>query len=298
MIKDLLDQISKEKLAHRVSFHFMGEPTIHKHFDSAVKYADNLGLEIDLATNASNLNNERIEKLLLIKNVDIKISLRTLDEKVFSEHSCNMNFKQYLANIKNLIIKNIQNNSPAKITLKVFKRTFYSRIFTRRLKYSKYIKLKHLENLVKEISDELNIPTSFQAKNSFFSINERTEIFKNTFIRYDMLSIWDSEELKSNKYYNAIIGNCDGLRNHFVVLCNGDVIPCCRDYDGTIVLGNVTNQSLRDILLGDKAKYIRSSLDKYRLPTTYCKRCKGGPTILTSLINQIGSLYIYRERKK
>ncbi|KXB03845.1 hypothetical protein AKJ45_00290 [candidate division MSBL1 archaeon SCGC-AAA261F19] len=41
------------------------------------------------------------------------------------------------------------------------------------------------------------------------------------------------------------------------VLWNGDVTPCCRDYDAKCVLGNIQNKNLLDMWRGEQMNCLR-----------------------------------------
>lgn len=294
MIEKILTEIAGKKLAKKAAFHVLGEPTLHKDFDYACRLAHDLGLQIDLITNGSILTEERIEKLISLPVEEIKISLRTVNDMTFAQHHSRLTFEQYIENIKRLIYKNIEKGARTKITLKAFKSTFFSKLFSKKYGYQRYIDYDFIANLVEQIRMYLNIKNPAGIKKNFYTVKDVTEIAPNTFLSYETIGVWDSDMVNSSSYHNAIIGNCDGLKTHFAILCNGDVVPCCRDYNGSIKLGNVNDTTLIQILSGQPALSIRSALDRNRLPTKYCKRCKGGPTILTSIINQLGSLLVYK----
>jgi radical SAM protein with 4Fe4S-binding SPASM domain len=54
-----------------------------------------------------------------------------------------------------------------------------------------------------------------------------------------------------------------------VVLWDGRVVPCCHDYDGHVVLGDLTRQTLVDIWAGPAADRFRRRNEDYQL----CQRC-------------------------
>ena len=58
------------------------------------------------------------------------------------------------------------------------------------------------------------------------------------------------------------------------VIWNGDVVPCCYDYDAKIVLGNMGEQSLSDIWNGEKLQSIRSEFMANRVTNPLCKKCE------------------------
>ena len=45
-----------------------------------------------------------------------------------------------------------------------------------------------------------------------------------------------------------------GLRSHIGILVNGDNVPCCLDYNGTITLGNILKDKIDDIRKGTSAE--------------------------------------------
>lgn len=66
---------------------------------------------------------------------------------------------------------------------------------------------------------------------------------------------------------------CYGLRDHCGILCDGTVVPCCLDSEGTIALGNVFTQSLSEILSSPRAKAIFEGFSCRRAVEDICKRC-------------------------
>ena len=66
---------------------------------------------------------------------------------------------------------------------------------------------------------------------------------------------------------------CYGLRDHFGVLCDGTVVPCCLDSDGVIALGNLFETPLREILQSERACAIRNGFSERRASEDLCRRC-------------------------
>ncbi len=66
---------------------------------------------------------------------------------------------------------------------------------------------------------------------------------------------------------------CHGMRDHFGILCDGTVVPCCLDSEGRLALGNVFRESLRAIISSDRAREIKAALQARRAPTELCRRC-------------------------
>jgi len=62
------------------------------------------------------------------------------------------------------------------------------------------------------------------------------------------------------------------------VLWNGDVVLCCYDYDGFNVVGNLREQTLKEIWHGEKINQIREIFEQRRTDTLpFCSGCLRGP---------------------
>lgn len=66
---------------------------------------------------------------------------------------------------------------------------------------------------------------------------------------------------------------CYGLRDHFGILSDGTVVPCCLDSDGVIALGNVFSQSLEEILTSQRARAMVEGFSCRKATEELCRRC-------------------------
>lgn len=66
---------------------------------------------------------------------------------------------------------------------------------------------------------------------------------------------------------------CYGMRDHFGILCDGTVVPCCLDSEGVIALGNVFTEDLSAILLSSRATAIAKGFDRHTASEDLCRRC-------------------------
>ena len=66
---------------------------------------------------------------------------------------------------------------------------------------------------------------------------------------------------------------CYGLGDHFGILCDGRVIPCCLDREGEITLGNIFETPIREILSSDRALAIRAGFDRRIAVEELCQKC-------------------------
>ena len=66
---------------------------------------------------------------------------------------------------------------------------------------------------------------------------------------------------------------CHGLRDHFGILCDGTVVPCCLDSDGMIALGNVFQEELSQILNTPRAVAMVEGFSRRCATEDLCRRC-------------------------
>ena len=66
---------------------------------------------------------------------------------------------------------------------------------------------------------------------------------------------------------------CHGMQDHFGILSDGTVVPCCLDSDGIIALGNVFREELSDILTSPRAKAILEGFRQRKACEDLCRRC-------------------------
>ncbi len=66
---------------------------------------------------------------------------------------------------------------------------------------------------------------------------------------------------------------CYGLKDHFAVLCDGSVVPCCLDREGEITLGNIFRQSPEEILSSERAGKMQQGFMCRKATEELCRKC-------------------------
>lgn len=66
---------------------------------------------------------------------------------------------------------------------------------------------------------------------------------------------------------------CLAPYKYITILTNGDVVPCCIDYEGKKVMGNITSQSLSDIWNSEKYFNFRKDALSLNKKNELCKKC-------------------------
>ncbi len=66
---------------------------------------------------------------------------------------------------------------------------------------------------------------------------------------------------------------CHGMQDHFGILADGSVVPCCLDSEGVITLGNIYEMPLTDILASPRAQAMVKGFRCRRATEELCRRC-------------------------
>ena len=75
----------------------------------------------------------------------------------------------------------------------------------------------------------------------------------------------------SNIYSNN--GFCYALKGHIGILANGDIVPCCMDVNGAMILGNINLDSIQKALSSPRAKNMILGFKNNILLEESCKKC-------------------------
>ena len=66
---------------------------------------------------------------------------------------------------------------------------------------------------------------------------------------------------------------CHGLGDHFGILVDGRVVPCCLDREAAIELGNVYTTDIGAILMSERAERMREGFKCKRASEELCRKC-------------------------
>lgn len=94
-------------------------------------------------------------------------------------------------------------------------------------------------------------------------------IADKTFLEFGEKFDWPDREAEAGDGRIA----CYGMRDHFGILVDGTVVPCCLDSEGDIALGNVFAQELSDILASERATAIKEGFQNRKATEDLCRRC-------------------------
>lgn len=253
--KTILEKINN--YTDLIALHVKGEPLLHPDLKEILNLIDEYGLKANITTNAT----------ILKKKMDIILNSKSIRQINISLHSAeqnNLSKEQYLKDIFECV-----DNIKAKTNI----------IISYRLWNLKDIKKNKInENILEELGNKYEFNDIIEKA----KVQDFLELEKNIFLNQDIEFKWpnlQADIISKN-------GKCYGLRNQLAILVNGDVVPCCLDGNGDIVLGNIFNNNLDEILNTSRACNIKEGFEKHELREDLCMRCGFANTKFKKLFNK------------
>lgn len=237
---------------YNLNLYFQGEPMLHPLFSTFLYSCKDIHTVV--STNGHYLSEENADMIVRSGLNRLIISIDGLDQKTYSTYRVGGNLSKVLEGLKNV--------SRAKV----------------RLKSSMEIEIQFLVNCFNEaqIPAVKKLAETVKAKLSLKSmqiINSR-EILTwipsvKRFSRYET----DNGRFRIKSAFN---NRCARLWFNPVITWDGKVVPCCFDKDAEYVMGDLNNDSFRDIWDGPKYRIFRKSILTGRHMIDMCRNCTSG----------------------
>ncbi len=218
-------------------FHLMGEPLTHPQLPQLISMAKEQGFQPSITTNGTMLH-KRGNELIQAGAYKVNISVHSFEEG--SEVDCHayinqcMEFADAASATGVLVVLRLWNNG--------------------------YDNGRN-EDIVRLLHERFGDDWKYG--------NRGITIRKNLFLEYGERFAWP--DLEAEDYGEHIF--CYGLKDHFGILCDGTVVPCCLDRDGTIALGNIFETDIQTILSTERAANIAKGFRNRKACEALCRKC-------------------------
>lgn len=220
-----------------IYYHLMGEPLTHPQLPDFINMATEKGFRSVITTNGTLLA-KRGDELIAAGLHKVSVSLHSFEKDDAEAQG------QYLLNCASFAKKAAENGILVSFRL-----------------WNQGVDGGNNDRTLCVLRRE--IPGDWQKNSRGYRIRDRI------FLEYgDRFSWPDAEaaDLGQSVY-------CYGLKDHFGILCDGTVVPCCLDSDGTIPLGNVFTQDLSEILSSPRAEAMKNGFACRKASEELCRRC-------------------------
>jgi len=242
-------------------FYFQGEPYLNTDFLDMVKYASKKGIYTATSTNAHYLTDEAARKTIESGLDRLIISIDGTTQDVYQQYRVGGHLDKVLEGAKNIVKwkKELKSKTPF---------VFFQFLVVKPNEHQ----VEDIKKLAKEIGvDEVRFKTA-QVYN--FENDPNQLIPENdSYSRYKKTS--DGKYAAKNKLAN----HCWKLWHANVITWDGLVVPCCFDKDAMHQLGNLKNESFKNIWHNSNYKQFRSELMKSRKNIDICSNCSEGVSV-------------------
>ena len=234
LFKRIIDQLSG--YSYEIYLYMSGEPMLHPRIIDMVNYIKSKGLFVNISTNGTKLNDSLSEKLIKTKLDKITFSLDTFDKATYESNRIGADHDNVVKTIINFL---------------KLKKRYRSKTDT----------AIRLNELYKKSSRKAR-----SMEKMFVKLGGKV----NTHHTHDWCGKIELPLKHSRRNYFHCFHSYAGLS----IRWNGDVVPCCRDFFGEYVLGNVNHSSIKHIWNNDRSRMLRRKLIQQRYQEiTLCRNC-------------------------
>ena len=224
-------------LTQYLYFHIMGEPTLHPLLPDFIRHASAEGFKVAITTNGSLLES-RGDALIEAGVYKVNVSVHSFEDGTTEDYlryinSC-YDFADKASRAGVLTILRLWNKGGD----------------------------EHLNARTEELLHE-HFPEDWVYGKRGVRLHDKLHL------EYGERFEWP--DLSAADYGDEVF--CYGLKDHFGVLCDGTVVPCCLDHEGDIALGNIFKMSLEEILESERARALREGFSRRRPTEELCRRC-------------------------
>ena len=252
--KIIIDKIYKH--TNTLMYYFMGEPFLNKEWVKQIKYAKSKG--IPFITTCTNGDVDGIPEGIIESGIDfVSFQIGGMTQKTHEIYRVNTD----LGNIKRNILRTLE-----------LKRKYNSKVHIE----VGFIVMKHNEHEINAFIDWCKTigVDSYNIIAPCVRNIEQGRVFlpnNRSYWIYD----YDSFEQGKLCRINSPKNDCPWIYYSFVVLVNGDVIPCCHDPQGNYVMGNLIRENLEDIWNNPKFVEFRKKIHTNQKNIEMCRLCSG-----------------------
>lgn len=242
-------------------FYFQGEPYLNKNFLEMVQYASSKKIYTATSTNAHYLTDTVARKTVESGLDRLIISIDGTTQDVYQQYRVGGNLNKVIEGAKNIVKwkKELRSKTPF---------VFFQFLVVKPNEHQ----IEEIKQLAKSIGvDEVRFKTAqvYDYENDPNQLIPATEKYS----RYKKNK--KGETIPKNKLAN----HCWKLWQANVITWDGLVVPCCFDKDAMHQLGDLKNQSFREVWQNDQYKQFRATLMTSRKNIDICSNCSEGVSV-------------------
>jgi radical SAM protein with 4Fe4S-binding SPASM domain len=253
-----IDEISNELMY--LIFYFQGEPYLNPNFLDMVKYASDKKIYTATSTNAHYLNDENSKRTIESGLDRLIISIDGTTQEVYEQYRIGGKLEKVLAGARNIVKWKKELNSKTPYI-------FFQFLVVKPNEHQ----MEDVKKLAKEIGvDDVRFKTA-----QIYDYEQGNSLIPTI----DKFSRYKKQDDGTYTIKNKLANSCWKLSHANVVTWDGLVVPCCFDKDATHTLGDLKQQSFKEIWQNEQYKNFRAQLVGGRKNIDICANCSEGTTV-------------------
>jgi radical SAM protein with 4Fe4S-binding SPASM domain len=239
LFKKIIDEVQGK--VEFIWLHFFGEPLMNKKITDFIEYAGGKGITLGMSTNGSFLKGKFAENILDSKLDLLLISIDSLDNKKFKEIRHGGDLRIILKNVDSFLKRHKEKKSALNVVLSI-------------------VRLPENEDEIERFKTRWDLPGGINVIIKSFDTfaNQKTDC---------------NPDSVSSEVFNPSHICCEPWRG-FVVGWDGQIVPCCYDFDYKNILGNINSSSVFEVWNSETMMAFRNLHGNgLRKDISLCKSC-------------------------
>jgi radical SAM protein with 4Fe4S-binding SPASM domain len=241
-------------------FYFQGEPYLNKDFLELVKYATSKRIYTATSTNAHYLNDENARKTVESGLDRLIISIDGTTQETYQSYRIGGQLEKVIAGAKNIVKwkKELKSSTPHVIF--------------------QFLVVKPNEHQIDEVlklAEEIGVDEVGLKTAQIYDYENGSPLIPEN----EKYSRYKKQADGTYKIKNSLLNHCWKLWHSAVITWDGMVVPCCFDKDAWHRMGDLKQETFRELWNNENYKKFRADIIRSRTEIEMCKNCTEGTKV-------------------
>ena len=258
LFKKTIDELA-DTLSY-LTFYFQGEPYLHPHFLELVQFAASRKIYTATSTNAHYLTDEMAKRTIESGLDRLIISIDGTTQDTYEAYRVGGKLDKVIEGAKNIIRwkKELKSITPFVV-----------------FQFLVVKPNEHQIEAVYKLAKEIGIDHVALKTAQIYDYKNGSDLIPTI----DKYSRYQKMEDGTYSIKNELLSHCWKMWQSCVITWDGKVVPCCFDKDAHYVMGDLTQQSFKEIWKSEKYNSFRASILRSRSEIEMCKNCTEGTKV-------------------
>ncbi|HRG78070.1 MAG TPA: SPASM domain-containing protein [Cyclobacteriaceae bacterium] len=258
LFKKTIDELA-DTLSY-LTFYFQGEPYLHPQFLELVQFAASRKIYTATSTNAHYLTDEMAKRTIESGLDRLIISIDGTTQDTYEAYRVGGKLDKVIEGAKNIIRwkKELKSITPFVV-----------------FQFLVVKPNEHQIEAVYKLAKEVGIDHVALKTAQIYDYKNGSDLIPTI----DKYSRYQKMEDGTYSIKNELQSHCWKMWQSCVITWDGKVVPCCFDKDAHYVMGDLTQQSFKEIWKSEKYNSFRASILRSRSEIEMCKNCTEGTKV-------------------